>query len=69
MRDGAPNDGLVEKIRRFWILERDFSMEQGELTPTMKMKRREIEKKFAREFDRIYSEKSFGYVVDKMTDE
>ncbi|MBV9085784.1 MAG: AMP-binding protein [Acidobacteriaceae bacterium] len=28
-----------ERIRRFKILERDFSIEQGELTPTMKIRR------------------------------
>lgn len=31
-----------ERIRRFKILERDFSIEQGELTPTMKIRRGKV---------------------------
>ena len=36
------NDKLanVEKVKRFMILDRDFSQEAGELTPTMKVKRK-----------------------------
>jgi long-chain acyl-CoA synthetase len=31
-----------EKIRRFKVLERDFSIEDGELTPTMKIRRAQV---------------------------
>lgn len=31
-----------ERIRRFKVLERDFSIEQGELTPTMKIRRGKV---------------------------
>jgi len=31
-----------EQIRRFRILERDFSIESGELTPTMKVRRNRV---------------------------
>ena len=31
-----------ERIRRFKVLERDFSIEQGELTPTMKIRRARV---------------------------
>src|SRR5579875_1458348 len=31
-----------ERIRRFKILERDFSIEHGELTPTMKIRRNRV---------------------------
>jgi long-chain acyl-CoA synthetase len=50
----------VEKVRRFTILERDFSQEEGELTPTMKLKRKAVEEKFAELFDRIYAEDGFA---------
>jgi len=29
----------IAQVKRFVILERDFSQEEGELTPTMKVKR------------------------------
>eukprot|EP00002_Diphylleia_rotans_P026127 TRINITY_DN5199_c0_g1_i1.p1 TRINITY_DN5199_c0_g1~~TRINITY_DN5199_c0_g1_i1.p1 ORF type:complete len:677 (-),score=161.54 TRINITY_DN5199_c0_g1_i1:246-2276(-) len=50
----------VESVGRFYILGRDFSQTEGEVTPTLKLKRKEIEKKFATTFDRIYDEKGFG---------
>jgi long-chain acyl-CoA synthetase len=31
-----------EQIRKFKILERDFSIEDGELTPTMKVRRNRV---------------------------
>lgn len=50
----------VEKVRRFFLLNRDFSQEEGELTPTMKVKRKSLESKFADTFDRVYHEEGFA---------
>ena len=36
----------VNKIKKWRILDRDFSIEGGELTPTMKVKRKYIAKKY-----------------------
>src|SRR5205814_109754 len=36
-----------EKVRRFALLDRDFSVDSGELTPTLKLKRRVIAEKYA----------------------
>ena len=44
-----------EQIKRFAILPRDFSVEEGEVTPTMKLKRRVCEQHFAAEIDALYS--------------
>jgi long-chain acyl-CoA synthetase len=43
-----------EQIKRFAILPRDFSTEDGELTPTLKLRRRVCEQHFAREIDSLY---------------
>ena len=37
------------------ILPRDFTMEQDEVTPTLKLKRRAIMKNFAEAVDGIYA--------------
>jgi long-chain acyl-CoA synthetase len=60
VRSGNRELAKVEQVRRFVILERDFSQEHGELTPTMKLKRKEVETKFAELLDRIYSEDGFA---------
>ncbi|MEZ4383989.1 MAG: long-chain fatty acid--CoA ligase [Nannocystaceae bacterium] len=52
----------VEQVRRFTVLGRDFSQEEGELTPTLKVKRSAIEGKLAGEFARIYDEA--GYALE-----
>ena len=43
-----------EQIKRFVILPRDFTMEQDEVTPTLKLKRRAIMKNFADAVDGLY---------------
>lgn len=57
---GNANLAAVERVRKFILLERDFSQEEGELTPTLKLKRKAIEEKFAPMLDRLYEEKDFG---------
>jgi len=44
-----------EQIRRFEILPRDFSPEEGEITPTLKLKRRVVEQNFAPELEKLYA--------------
>lgn len=51
----------VERVRRYTILDRDFSQERGELTPTMKLKRKTIETLHAALFDRLYADPEFGF--------
>ncbi|KAH3761784.1 long-chain fatty acid--CoA ligase [Pelomyxa schiedti] len=50
----------VESVKKVYILDRDFSQEHGELTPTMKEKRNIVEKRYAPIFDRLYTEDDFG---------
>ena len=44
-----------EQIKRFAIVPREFSAEEGEVTPTLKLKRRVIEARFANEIDGLYA--------------
>ena len=43
-----------EKVRKFTLLENSFSIENGELTPTMKIKRKFVEEKFKDEIEKMY---------------
>ena len=45
----------VEQIKRFSILPRDFSQEEGEVTPTLKLRRRVIHEHFADEIEQLYA--------------
>jgi long-chain acyl-CoA synthetase len=53
----------VETIKKIHILDREFSVEDDELTPTLKLKRKNIEVKFKETFDRLYDDERFGLVV------
>jgi len=53
----------VEQVKRVYLLDRELSIEEDEITPTMKVKRKKVEKKFAPVFDRLYEDESFGIVV------
>jgi long-chain acyl-CoA synthetase len=44
-----------EQIKRYAILPRDFSAEEGEVTPTLKLKRRVCQEHFAAELEALYS--------------
>jgi long-chain acyl-CoA synthetase len=44
-----------EHIKRIVLLSRGFSMDLGELTPTLKLRRAVIQKHFADEIERLYS--------------
>jgi long-chain acyl-CoA synthetase len=45
----------VEQIKKFVILERDLSIEDGELTPTLKVKRNVVNERYAERFDELYA--------------
>jgi long-chain acyl-CoA synthetase len=44
----------VEQIKRFKILDRDFTLDEGELTPSLKLKRNVVYERFADEFESLY---------------
>src|SRR3954464_126271 len=47
-----------ETIKRFTVLDRDFAQETGELTPTLKVKRKACTLKFKKEIDGMYDGES-----------
>jgi long-chain acyl-CoA synthetase len=49
------NYAQVEQIKKFAILDHDLSLEQGELTPTLKVKRNVINDRYAELFESLYS--------------
>lgn len=55
-RDDALNESLSppERIRRFHILDCDLSVEAGELTPTMKVRRAVVVERFAEQVEALY---------------
>jgi long-chain acyl-CoA synthetase len=52
----AANDRFarIEQVKRFAVLARDLSQEEGELTPTMKVKRNVIEDRYRDRFAALY---------------
>ena len=49
------NLASFESIKKFLVLEDDFTVENGFLTPSMKVKKREVEKHFAKELNSLYT--------------
>ncbi len=45
----------VEQIKKFELLPHEWTIESGELTPTLKLKRKVIMEKYKAAYDRIYS--------------
>jgi len=45
----------VEQIKRFTILPRDFSQEEGEVTPTLKLRRKIVHEHFAEQIEQLYA--------------
>lgn len=48
--------GQVEKIKKFILLPHELSQEAGELTPTLKLKRKFIDQKYKPLIDKLYEE-------------
>src|SRR5215217_1940542 len=52
------NDDLakIEQVKKFKILERELSQDEGELTPTLKLKREVVYENFSEEIDSLYDD-------------
>ncbi len=49
-KDLAPH----ERVRKFTLIEQPFTIEKGELTPTLKIKRKVVEEKFSNLIEKMY---------------
>jgi long-chain acyl-CoA synthetase len=50
-----PQFARVEHIRKFTVLPRDFTIDDNELTPTMKIKRKYVNENWANEIEAMYA--------------
>ena len=55
--------GKVQQIKKFALIGDEWSVETGELTPTLKVKRRIIKEKYQDFFEKIYSESGTEHFV------
>ena len=56
-RDGLTTDlAQYERVKKVALLENELTIESGELTPTLKVKRRVVDEKYRDAIDRLYGE-------------
>ena len=51
-----PDLASYQSPKKILLLEHDFSIENGDLTPTLKVRRRVVEKKYQRQIDALYAD-------------
>ena len=56
-KDGKACPMNAAKVQKFTILPYDFSVDGGELTPTLKTKRSVVDKTFTAQIDAMYASK------------
>lgn len=54
----TPGLAAYEKVKKVALLDRDFEIEKGEITPTLKVKRNIIEQQYRTVIDSLYQEES-----------
>jgi long-chain acyl-CoA synthetase len=52
--DANDKHARAAQAKAFFLLDRELSASEGELTPTMKLKRKVVNERFAAQFDRLY---------------
>ena len=44
----------IEKIKKYFVINEKFSIENGMLTPTLKLKRKKILEKYKKDLEKLY---------------
>jgi len=52
----TPDLASYEKVKKVVLLDRDFELEKGEVTPSLKIKRNIVEDKYRERIDSLYQE-------------
>lgn len=58
----------TEKIKRFRLIPGDWTSSAGELSPTMKLRRKFIQEKYFREIEEMYRSQEYNYRVNESHD-
>ena len=45
---------IVEKVKKFIMIKEEFTIENGMLTPTLKLKRKKILEKYKEDLEKLY---------------
>ncbi|MFN7082562.1 long-chain fatty acid--CoA ligase, partial [Proteus mirabilis] len=56
LREMQRNFASFHQVKRFTLLAGGFSMESGELTPTLKLRRKIISERYRNEIEQMYQE-------------
>lgn len=66
VKDANGELAQYERIRRFTILPREFTMDDGEVTPTLKVRRRVVTDRFRQAIEQMYlkQHRTAGYGLD-----
>ena len=54
-----------EQVRKIALLPRDLTIEDGELSPTLKVKRRVVEKRYADLVEHAYAERELAGAAER----
>ena len=55
VRTACKDLAQYERIKKILVIDREFSIENGEITPTLKVRRKEVERRYAAEIQQLYN--------------
>jgi long-subunit acyl-CoA synthetase (AMP-forming) len=56
----------AEQVKRFTVLPLGWTVESEELTPTLKVRRRVVDRRYSSEIDAMYAEPPAGHPVEEL---